>query len=177
MIRRFSFVLLLAGFPPFLCCAQNAQDPAAAKSPAIPTSSSPAAPASSVPALEKPKKVWTNEDIKFSGPVSVIGDPEHQKYPMTKPPDPALVAKYRASLQKLQGQLEDVNKQLKSYQDFTDGKADVSEGGRDVSHSYSRTPVGQQIAKLVDKKKQLEKDMDALFEESRKKGIDSGLLK
>jgi len=119
---------------------------------------SPSQPASAT-TPEKPKKVWTNEDIKSSSPVSVVGDPQHQKYPMTKPPDPALVAKYKASMQKLQAQLDDVNKQLKSYQDFTEGKA-VSESGRDVNHSYSRTPVNQQIAKLQAKKKQLEDDVE-----------------
>lgn len=168
MLRRVSAALFLACAVPAFGNAQNAQDPNAA--------TPPAQPASATPGAEKTKKVWTNEDIKSSGPVSVIGDPQHQKYPMTKPPDPALVAKYRSSLQKLQAQLDDVNKQLQAFQDFKDGKA-VSEGGQDFGHSYSRTPVNQQTSKLQAKKKQLEGDMDALFEESRKKGIESGLLK
>lgn len=168
MVRRVSLGLFLGCVVPAFCAAQNAQD--------RPASPAAAQPASTAPATEKPKKVWTNEDIKSSGPVSVVGDPQHQNYPMTKPPDPALVAKYRASLQKLQTQLDDVNKQLQAYQDFRDGKG-VSEAGRDFSHSYSRTPVNQQMSRLQAKKKQLEDDMDALFEESRKKGIDSGLLK
>jgi hypothetical protein len=167
MIRRVSLGLLLLGLFPLLSGAQSAQDPGVSLSPSQPASAT---------TPEKPKKVWSNEDIKSSSPVSVVGDPQHQKYPMTKPPDPALVAKYKASMQKLQAQLDDVNKQLKSYQDFTEGKA-VSESGRDVNHSYSRTPVNQQIAKLQAKKKQLEDDIDALFEESRKKGIESGMLK
>lgn len=168
MVRRVSLGLFLCCVVPMFCASQNAQDP--------PASPAAAQPASAAPAPEKNKKVWTNEDIKSSGPISVIGDPQPQKYPMTKAPDPALVAKYKASLQKLQAQLDDVNKQLQAYQDFKDGKT-VSEGGQDFSHSYSRTPVTQQISKLQAKKKQLEDDMDALFEESRKKGIESGMLK
>jgi hypothetical protein len=168
MVRSVSLGLILSCVVPVFCAAQSAQDP-----PASPATAQPVSPA---PATEKARKVWTNEDVKSSGPVSVIGDPEHQKYPMTKPPDPALVAKYRASLQKLQTQLDGVNKQLQAYKDFKDGKG-VSEGGQDFSQSYSRTPVNQQMTKLLAKKKQLEDDMDALFEESRKKGIESGLLK
>lgn len=168
MLRCVCLSLLFASVVPVFSNAQSAQDPNSA--------TPPAQPASSTAAAEKPKKVWTNEDVKSSGPVSVIGDPQHQKYPMTKPPDPALVAKYKASLQKLQSQLDDVNKQLQAFQDFKDGKP-VSEGGQDSSHSYSRTPVNQQMSRLQAKKKQLEDDMDALFEESRKKGIESGLLK
>jgi uncharacterized protein (UPF0335 family) len=37
--------------------------------------------------------------------------------------------------------------------------------------------VDQQAAKLKEKKKQLEDQMDQLYEEARKKGIESGLLK
>jgi hypothetical protein len=114
--------------------------------------------------------------VQSAGRVSVVGDKGNQKYTMTKPADPATIAKYRNSLQKLQVQLDDVNKQLRLYDDFTEGKA-VSEGSRDMSHGYSRTPVDQQAAKLREKKKQLEDQMDGLYEEARKKGIESGQLK
>jgi hypothetical protein len=175
MIRRNSLLLLLTGILPVLCCAQspetplptNPQAPAAAP---VATSANPAVPA------EKPKKVWTNEDVKNAGSLSVVGDKRNQQYTMSKDVDAATVAKYRKDLQKLQGQLDDVNKQLKAYTDFMDGKP-VTEGGRDVNHGYSRTPVDQQAAKLLDKKKQLTEQMDALYDEARKKGIESGLLK
>lgn len=175
MLRVISCVCLLAAFSPVLCAAQNAQDPATSPANQHP-SPGPKDVATSAPPTDKSKKVWTNEDLKSSGSVSVIGDPKNQKYPMTKPPDPATVAKYRNMAQKLQSQLDDVNNQLKAYQDFSEGKS-VSEGGRDFSRGYSRTPINQQIAKLQDKKKQLEAQLDAVYEESRKKGIESGLLK
>lgn len=72
--------------------------------------------------------------------------------------------------------MDDVNKKLKLYGDFAEGKP-VSENGRDMSHGVSRTPVDQQAAKLRDKKKQLEDQIDGLYEEARKKGIESGQLK
>jgi hypothetical protein len=173
MIRSISCILL-ATLSPGLCVAQNSQDPAPTNlqlSKASP-SDAPAPTATT----DKAKKVWTNEDIKSAGSVSVVGDPRNQKYPMTKPPDPATITKYRNSLQKLQAQLDDVNKQLRAYQDFADGKP-VSEGGADLSHGLKRTPVDQQAAKLQDKKKQLEEQIDAVYEEARKKGIESGQLK
>lgn len=106
----------------------------------------------------------------------MVGDPRNQKYPMLKAPDAATVTKYRNSLQKLQAQLADVNKQLKAFEDFADGKP-VTEGGADLSHGLKRTPADQQATKLQDKKKQLEEQIDAVYEEARKKGIESGQLK
>lgn len=178
MVRRTSFLCLLIGIFPALCCAQNAQEsstPPAASQPPAPAAA-PKDPSGSATLTEKSKKVWTNEDVKTTGGVSVIGDQRNQKYTMTKPPDPALVAKYKGNLQKLQTQLADVNKQLKAFEDFKEGKP-VSEGGQDMSHGYSRIPVNQQTAKLLDKRQQLEAQIDALYEEARKKGIESGLLK
>lgn len=176
MIRCTSRLLLLCGFLPIVCIAQESQaaSPSApSQQPALATTEPTPTPAAKT---EKPKKVWTNDDVKSAGSVSVIGDKGNQKYTMTKPADPATITKYRNSLQRLQVQLDDVNKQLKLYDDFTEGKP-VSEGGRDMSHGYSRTPVDQQAAKLREKKKQLEDQMDGLYEEARKKGVESGQLK
>src|SRR5271169_1531336 len=175
MIRRNTLLLLLTGILPVLCSAQNPATPSAAnpQAPAAPTAATSANPAT---AAEKPKKVWTNEDVKNAGSLSVGGDKRNQQYTMSKDVDAVTVAKYRKDLQKLQGQLDDVNKQLKAYVDFMEGKP-VSEGGREVNHGYSRTPVDQQAAKLLDKKKQLTEQMDALYDEAREKGIESGLLK
>jgi len=114
--------------------------------------------------------------VKNAGGVSVVGDKRNQKYTMTKQADEATVAKYRSNLQKLQSQLDDVNKQLQAFEDVAEGKP-ASEGGQDMSHGYSRVPVNQQTAKLLDKRKQLINQMDDLYDEARKKGIESGQLK
>jgi len=174
MIRRSQKMLMFAGIAILLSSAKFslAQDngPSSSQTPPVPNPQP--APASN----QKPKKVWTNEDVKSAGSISVIGDSHNEKYSLTKPADPATVAKYKVNLQKLQQQLNDTNKQLRQYQDFESGKAS-DEGGRDLSHGYSRTPVDQQIAKLQDKKKQLEQQMDDLYESARKLGIESGQLK
>lgn len=125
---------------------------------------------------DKSKKVWTNDDMKSAGGVSVVGDSRNQKYTMTKPPDAATVAKYKTDLEKLQQQLDEANKSLQQYKDFEFGKPS-DEGGQDTSHGYSRTPVTQQITKLQNKKKQLEQQIDDLYEAARKNGVESGQLK
>jgi hypothetical protein len=114
--------------------------------------------------------------MKGAGSVSVVGDKRNQQYTMTKQADLATIAKYKSNLEKLEGQLDDVNKQLKAYAEFSEGKP-VSEGGQDMGHGYSRVPVNQQTTKLLDKKKQLTDQIDQLYEEARKKGIESGQLK
>lgn len=176
MIRPFASFFALITVWPALTCAQTDQVQATAtgsQQASIPvpgdTQTSPAPPA-------KPKKVWTNEDIKGAGSVSVIGDSRNQKYTMTKAADPATVAKYRNNLQKLQGQLAEVNEKIQAYEDFEAGKP-VAKGGKDPNRGYNRTPVEQQLSTLQDKKRSLEVQIDALYEDARKHGIESGQLK
>ena len=176
MIRRLLSTLPLVGMcvcGPFAQGAR-AQDPATSNGQTPPATST--NPPNTQPPIEKPKKIWTNDDVKKAGSVSVIGDPRNQKYTMTRPADPAAVARYKNDLQKLQTQLSDVNKKLQEYQDFASGKP-ANEGGKDLDHGYNRTPVDQQIAKLQNKKKQLEDQIDGLLDSARKQGIESGQLK
>jgi hypothetical protein len=174
MIRRSRSILMFPGFLLFLCAPASgwAQDSTPAPSPATPAASSPSTPT----AGGKPKKVWTNDDVKSAGVISVIGDPRNQKYSMTRLADAATVAKYKTNLQKLQAQLDEVNKKLQGFTDFSEGKPSP-DSGRDVSHGYSRTPVDQQVTKLQDKKKQLLQLIDDLYDSARKDGVESGQLK
>jgi hypothetical protein len=171
--------LSLAAFP---CAAQSPATGTTADdntAPATPNVSGATTSSGSNTAAATPKKVWTNDNLKdANGSVSVVGEKGNQKYavPLTKTADPATVAKIRQSLEKLQKQLDDVNKQLSAYKQFQDGEA-VSDGGRDVSKGYSRTPVNQQMAKLQDKKKELQIQIGELVDEARKKGIEPGQLR
>src|SRR5579862_7156401 len=105
MIRRTLRLLLLCGLFPIVSSAQGSQG----ASPSVPSQQPAQAPPEPAPIpaakTEKAKKVWTNEDLKSTGSISVVGDKGNQKYTMTKPADPATIAKYRNSLQKLQAQL------------------------------------------------------------------------
>lgn len=155
-----------------LACAQDNPPAPAASSNA--STSSP-----SQPAANPPKKVITNDDLSGSkSGISVVGDKRNLNYHQSpdKAADPATVDRIKKNLQKLQGQLEDVNAKLKTYKQFQDGDA-VSKGDRDMSKAYSRTPVDQQMTQLLDKKAQLETQIGDLFDEARKKGIDPGQLR
>ena len=176
MIRHFSAFLALIALSSGSAYAQTDQGQATAAASQQSTAQTPGDTPSSLTPAAKPRKVWTNEDIKGAGGVSVIGDSRNQKYTMTKPADPATIAKYRASLQKLQKQVADANEKIQEYKDFEAGKP-APDAGRDMSHGYSRTPVNQQIANLEAKKKSLQEQMDALYDAARKDGIESGQLK
>jgi hypothetical protein len=147
--------------------------PAQAPSPAT------SAPASSTDTAAPPKKVWTNDNVRGAkGSVSVVGDKHNKNYKMTPPQtaDPATVARIKKDLDKLQTQLDDTNKKLKTYKEFQEGEA-VSRGERDMSKGYSRVPVDQQMSLLVEKKKLLEGQIGDLLDEARKKGIEPGQLR
>ena len=140
-------------------------------------SSSPAA--SDSTAKSSSRKVWTNENLaEAGGKVSVVGNQANQKYSMTrvKPADPATVTRIRESLQKFQAQLDDVNLQLSSFKEFQEGET-VSKASDEIPKGYTRVPVNQQMSVLKDKKKKLEAQIDTLFDEARKKGIDPGQLR
>jgi len=131
------------------------------------------------PAADAPKKVWTNENLsEANGKVSVVGDKRNAKYPLTpsKTADAATVDKIRKNLQKLQGQVEEIKKQLASYKEFKEGEP-VSASGYEVDKGYGRIPVEQQIVMLEKKKKDLETQIDEQLDEARKKGIDPGRLR
>jgi hypothetical protein len=129
------------------------------------------------PAPSAPKKVWTNDNLsEASKKISVVGNKSDQKYPLTKTADPATVEKIRKELIKLQGQVEDIKKQLASYKEFKDGEA-VSTSGYQVDKGYGRIPVEQQMVMLEKKKKDLESQIDEQLDEARKKGIDPGQLR
>jgi hypothetical protein len=164
------FVLSILAIPALAQSQDNppAQNPSTASPPA--TTTSPANP---------PRKVWTNDDVTGTkSGVSVVGDKRNLNYHLSPahPADGATVDRIKKNLQKLQGQLDEVNSKLKSYKQFENGDA-VSKGERDISKGYSRTPVDQQMTQLLDKKNELEGQIGDLLDEARKKGIDPGQLR
>jgi len=129
------------------------------------------------PAPNAPKKVWTNDNLSdASKKISVVGNKSDQKYPLSKTADPATVENIRKNLQKLQGQVEEIKKQLASYKEFQEGEP-VSKSGYQVDKGYGRIPVEQQVIMLEKKKKDLEAQIDEQLDEARKKGIDPGQLR
>jgi hypothetical protein len=174
-----AFLFLVTAGP---CLAQSANPASPADSSQAQAPAKPADPSTtSTPPIPAPaaKRVWTNDNLAdASGSVSVVGDKRNPKYAITpaKTGDPATAARIRQSLDKLQRQLDDVNKQLLGFKQFLEGET-VSESGRDMSKGYSRTPVDQQIVKLQGKKKDLQEQIAALIDEARKKNIEPGQLR
>jgi chaperonin cofactor prefoldin len=142
----------------------------------------PAAPAQdSAPPAEtkKPKKVWTNEDIpRTTGAVSVVGDAKSKPQPASsKPANGQYVASVRKQLDKLQGQIADIDKQLVDLKNFSAGEPSTSASGIKLNKNYEREPIEVQIRALQSQKKDLESKIDDLLDEARKKGVDSSQLR
>ncbi len=142
----------------------------------------PAAPAqdSAPPAdTKKPKKVWTNEDIpRSTGAVSVVGDAKSKpQLASSKPSNAQYVASVRKQLDKLQGQVADIDKQLVDLKNFSAGEPSTTASGIKLNKKYEREPIEVQIRALQSQKKDLESKIDDLLDEARKKGVDSSQLR
>ena len=128
---------------------------------------------------DKPKKVWTNEDVSgMKGPISVVGDGKNSKgkTSVQNPPDPTYVANVRKQLQKLQDQMADADKELAGLKNFSEGEP-VATPDRELHKSYNSQPIDQQMTNLQTKKKDLQSKIDALLDEARKKGVEPGQLR
>ena len=161
--------------PPDTSQSSN-EKPAASPSPA-PTTTNTVTPADA----KKAKKVWTNDDVGgLTGPVSVVGNSKNLGKPSAdaKGADGQYIANARKELAKLQGQLDDTNKQLADLKDFSEGKGTgLLGGGYQINKSLNRVPVDQQITALQAKKKDFEEKIAVLLDEARKKGVEPGQLR
>jgi hypothetical protein len=171
MLRRFLFVPTVLLFAVLPAMAQSDPIPASKnQDPAVSGTTSAANPPDA--SATQAKKVWTNENLNEAhGPISVVGDKRNAKYSTAnKAGDPGTSAQVRQELQKLQAQLDDVNKKLKLYKAFEDGEP-VSTNERDFDKGISRIPVDQQMVKLKEKAAKLKRQIDELVDEARKKGV------
>lgn len=175
MLRSLSvplFLLVLAAIP----AAAQTTDPNPP-----PPASRPQNPPASTDA-KKPKKVLTNEDLSSStGKISVVGD--GQSNPGNKPKaaapktaNPQYVASVRNQIEKLLKQIVDVDKQITDLKNFKAGEPSTNASGVQLDKRYEREPIEVQIRGLQDKRKDLQSKVDALYDEARKKGVESGEL-
>jgi len=173
MIRWLLTLFLLLGSLALPSAAQTNDASSSGQSPNNATATEPA----KDPVPSATKKVWTNENLSdASKKISVVGTKGDQKYPLTKPADPATVERIRKNLEKLQKQVDDIKKQLATYKAFLEGEP-VSGSGYQIDKGYGRIPVEQQVLMLEKKKKDLESQIDEQLDEARKKGIDPGQLR
>jgi hypothetical protein len=176
MPRSLSFALLLTLFSACSVSAQS-QD---GNPPAPPTQSAPQDSSATTDA-KKPKKVWTNENLgSAGGTVSVVGDPKSKPKPAAsgKGANAAYIAEVRKQLQKYQDEITDIDKQLVDLKNFSEGEPSTkATAGMKLNKNYNREPIEVQIRTLQDQKKDIEAKVDALLDEARKKGVESGDLR
>lgn len=179
MLRSLSVPVFLVVFAAIPAAAQSTD----------PGSPPPASQAQNPPApadAKKPKKVLTNEDLSNStGKISVVGNGQNNpgnnsgskpKPASPKTANPQYVASVRNQLEKLLKQIVDVDKQITDLKNFKSGEPSTNSSGVELDKRYEREPIEVQIRALQDKKKDLQAKVDALYDEARKKGVESGEL-
>ena len=175
MLRPLSVPVFLLVFAALPAGAQTAD----------PSSPPPAAQVQSPPAAadaKKTKKVLTNEDLSSStGKISVVGNGQNNpgnkpKAAAPKTANPQYVASVRNQIEKLLKQIVDVDKQITDLKNFKAGEPSTNSSGVQLDKRYEREPVEVQIRALQDKRKDLQAKVDALYDEARKKGVQSGEL-
>jgi hypothetical protein len=163
------------------------------------------APASSATPKPKAKKVWTNDDMSdVTGTISVVGTAQQQKPAATpskissfqpavpakaspdkaadaKPKDgsvdPKILAQLREQLQKLQTNIDQLDKQIDQLKGASRGDSKNLGMLTSDPSQYSMEPVPDQIKALEAKKSKLETAMDQLLDAARASGIEPGQLR
>jgi chromosome segregation ATPase len=178
-----------------ISCAAQSPD-SAPSSPSAPAKPAPAAQTPDAKAAtsdkdaskdkKKPKKVWTNDEVSsLNGNVSVVGSAPASSTSLTaKPGDNSSsgdsrakqIARYRDQIRPLRQQLEITEKQLSDVRNFK-GENSSSSGGINMSQNYSMTPVEDQVKQLEAKRKDLQKQIEAIEDEARKNGVEPGQLR
>ena len=179
------FPLLLAGFTfaatPSHGSAFCQDPPAPSQATGTPQSSSQAQGETKPLDPKQPKKTWTNDNLSDAkGAVSVVGDSKagsKSKAHPAKPADAQYVASVCKQLDKLNAQMSEADKQIADLTNFSKGEPSTSASGIKLGKGYNREPVEVQIRALQEKKKDLQSKMDALLDEARKRGVESGQLR
>jgi TolA-binding protein len=132
---------------------------------------------SSSTANAKPKKVWTNDDVApASAAVTVAAKTATSPTASAPGANEHLAVQLRGKLEKLQSQLQGVDTQLDALKRFQAGELG-GDAARQLHQRYSSAPIPEQIAKLQEKRNNLQDQIQAIYEEARKKGILPGQLR
>lgn len=163
----------------------SSSTPSQASTPATSTSQPPEA-SSTKP---KSKKVWTNDNVSdASGTISVVGSPNrgsnggHTAKSSSQPAptgsiDPRVVASLRDQLQRLQAQLNVVDRQYSDLKAQSKGESKNAGGLQANTFNYDSSSVDEQLKHLQAKKKRIEDTIDQLMDAARKAGIEPGNLR
>ena len=173
------------------CCAQSQDTPNRDT-----TSAKPAAPADKTtpkqegqvtPEKKKPKKVWTDDEVKaLPGTISVVGEPnqgtangldrERESSSNKGESQDSQIERYRQRIGELHNQIDAADQRIAQLKDFK-GENGSPTGGINPNNGYNMVPLEDQVKQLEAKKKKLQGQIDDLEDEARKKGIDPGRLR
>ena len=135
-----------------------------------PADTSPTAPS------PKPKKVWTNDDlVPESTALTAIArtataKTETAPTPPLKNTSQQTANQVRNALEKLQAQWKDADARLERLKRFQSGDTG-GDAGRQLHKGYNTEPIPDQIAQLEGKMHLLQLQIDAIYDQARKKGI------
>jgi len=181
---------------PSLAYPQDTSAPTATATPQTgpaPGAQAPAKAQSLVPAVQaadkkKPKKVWTNDEIKsVKNGVSVVGDTNKNsaRHSFVREDDQEnenqdvhkqQVEKCRNQIRELRDRIDAVDKRLAQLKDFKADNTSAS-GGIKMHQGYNMVPLADQVKQLEDAKKQLRAQIEDIENEARKNGIAPGELR
>ena len=137
-------------------------------------------------ATQKPKKVWTNDDVgSLKSSVSVVGG-KNQPQSQSESADDAneegsdlharKVRQYRDAIEQLRLQIGQADARIAQLKNFKADNGSPS-GGINPNHEYSMVPPEEQVKQLEARKKELEAKIEDLENQARKEGIDPGDLR
>jgi hypothetical protein len=125
----------------------------------------------------KPKKVWSNDDLTpgDSAGTAATVKPTAPTHPV-KATTPQPANRLRTRLEKVKGAMERLGRATDRLKRFASGDTS-GDAGRQLHKGYNMEPIPDQIAKLEEKMHQLQLQIDAIYDEARKKGIPAGDLR
>jgi hypothetical protein len=159
-----------------------------------PAPAAPAPAAGELPKAPKPKtkKVWTEDNLgQVGGTISVVGAPQSASKNQTSQErskstpgkasntsvDAQTVASLRQELQKLQSNLDFVDRKLNQLKDFNKGDGKNAGGLKSDTWQYNSSSVEEQIVHLQEQKAKIQLAMDNLLDAARSSGIEPGQLR
>jgi hypothetical protein len=181
-----AFLGLLLVLAASLARAQS-QDPASTPASSVKPADAPANPPNNATnEKKKPKKVWTNDEIKsVKGDVSVVGDANSSSRSGSSHSSSSSSANgarqqqienYRNQIQGYKDGIDAIDKHIAQLKDFKAEDTSPS-GGINISHGYDMVPLEDQVKQLEAKKKELQTKIDDTEVEARKDGIEPGDLR
>ena len=178
---------------PSLAYPQDKSAPTATATPQTSPAPGAAKVQSLVPAVQaadkkKPKKVWTNDEIKsVKNGVSVVGDTNKNsaRHSYVREDDEEnenqdvhkqQVEECRNQIRELRDRIDAADRRLSQLKDFKADNTSAS-GGIKMHQGYNMVPLTDQVKQLEDAKKQLQAQIEDIENEARKNGIAPGELR